>query len=107
MNINNEMLTLLVSQILEVCQPQRILLFGSASKGEMHANSDIDILIIVPDGIPRRKTVQKIYRHLFGFGFAKDIIVATEGDIIQYGNDPYMLFNQALTEGKELYHAAA
>ena len=107
MQPDTKLLDTLVAKILEACHPNRIILFGSAARGEMGANSDLDVLVIMSDGVHRRKTAQNIYRNLWGLGFAKDIIVATESDVRQYGANPYMLFRQALEEGRELYHAAA
>ena len=101
-----KMIDELVRRIVEVVHPLRIILFGSAARGEMGPNSDIDVLVVMPDGVHRRRTVQEIYRHLWGFGFAKDILVVTESDIQEYGSNPYMLIKNALEEGKELYHAA-
>ncbi len=95
----------LVQRIVEVAHPLRIILFGSAARGAMRPHSDLDVLVVMPDGVHRRKTAQEIYRHLWGFGFAKDIIVVTESDIREYGANPYMIIKSALEEGKELYHA--
>jgi predicted nucleotidyltransferase len=96
----------LVRRIVEVAHPLRIILFGSAARGEMGPDSDLDVLVVMPDGTHRRRTAQKIYRYLWGFGFAKDIVVVTESDTREYGSNPYMIIKNALEEGKELYHAA-
>lgn len=96
----------LVRRIVEVAHPQRIILFGSAAREEMGPNSDLDVLVVVPDSVPKRKTTQQIYVNMRGFGFAKDIIVATVSDIVNYGSNPYLIYKQALEEGKVLYHAA-
>lgn len=96
----------LVQRIVEIVHPLRVILFGSAARGKMGPNSDLDVLVVMPDGVHRRKTVQEIYRHLWGFGFAKDILVVTESDIQEYGSNPYMAIKSALEEGKELYCAA-
>jgi len=101
-----KMIDELVRRIAEVVHPLRIILFGSAARGEMGPHSDLDVLVVMPDGIHRRKTAQAIYRHLWGFGFAKDIGVVTECDIRGYGSNSYMIIKNALEEGKELYHAA-
>lgn len=37
---------LLAQTIGKVYKPERIILFGSAARGDYHANSDIDLLII-------------------------------------------------------------
>ncbi len=96
----------LVQRIVEIAHPLRIILFGSAARGAMGPHSDLDVLVVMPDGVHRRRTAQEIYRHLWGFGFAKDIVVVTESDIREYGSNPYMIIKNALEEGKELYHAA-
>ena len=44
----------LVRRIVEVVHPRRIILFGSAARGDMGPDSDIDILVVVPDGTHRR-----------------------------------------------------
>jgi predicted nucleotidyltransferase len=95
----------LVRRIVEAVHPRRIILFGSAARGEMGPNSDLDVLVIMPDGTHRRQTAQEVYRRLWGFGFAKDIIVVTESDVQEYGTNPYMIIKNALEEGREIYHA--
>jgi len=42
---------------------------------------------------------------MWGFGFAKDIVVVTESDVQEYGSNPYMIIKNVLEEGRELYHA--
>jgi len=41
----------LVSQIVEAVHPLRIILFGSAARGDMRPDSDIDLLIVMPEGV--------------------------------------------------------
>ncbi len=103
--LNQTVLSELVQRIVEVVQPNRIILFGSAAKGQMGPNSDLDVLVVMPDGVHRRRTAQTIYRKLLGLGFAKDIVVATESDIRDYGDNPSLVLFPALREGKELYRA--
>lgn len=94
-----------VQRILSVVQPKKVLLFGSASRGEMHKDSDIDILVVVQSGTHRRKTAQKIYRNMIGVGFAVDIIVVTEDDIEEFKDNIGMIIRPAIEEGKILYAA--
>lgn len=35
-------------QVAERCQPEKIILFGSHAYGEPHADSDVDILVVMP-----------------------------------------------------------
>ena len=36
----------IIRRIVEVAHPEKIILFGSAARGEMGPNSDVDLLII-------------------------------------------------------------
>ena len=104
--LKQETLDDLVQRIVQAVHPRRILLFGSAATGRMGANSDLDLLVIMPDGVHRRRTTQAIYRSLTGLGFAKDIVVATESDVREHGGNPSLVLCSALREGTEVYCAA-
>lgn len=92
-----------VDRILSVVTPKKVLLFGSAARGEMHENSDIDLLVIVPSGLHRRRTAQNIYRNMVGMGFAADIVVITEDDEKRFIDNAGMVINPAVTEGILVY----
>jgi len=96
----------MVRRIIDAVNPRRIILFGSAARGAMSKNSNLDVLVVMPDGAHRRRTAQTVYRSLRGLGFAKDIVVVTESDIRNYGENPSLVIYPALRQGKELYHAA-
>ena len=36
----------IIRRIVEVAQPEKIILFGSAARGDMNRHSDVDLLII-------------------------------------------------------------
>ena len=103
--IDTKTLAELVTLILRVVEPRRIVLFGSAARGTAGPDSDLDILVIVPDGIHRRQTAQKIYMEMGGLGKPVDIVVVTEGDVRNYSNCHAAVLCPALREGKELYAA--
>lgn len=102
----NHILDEAVRRIVNASHPSRILLFGSAARGDMHADSDLDILVIVPDGTHRRKTAIVLARALWDLGMPKDIVVVTESDVHQYRDEPSLVIQPALDEGRELYRAA-
>jgi len=106
MHPDPKMIDELVRCIVEVAHPLRIILFGSAARGAMGSHSDLDVLVVMPDGIHRRKTAQEIYRRLWGFGFAKDIVVVTESDLRKYGDNFSLIYYPALREGREIYVAS-
>ncbi len=95
----------LVKRIVASAHPQRIILFGSTASGTAGKHSDIDVLIVMPDGTHRRKTAQRIYRGLLGFGLPVDVVVATPSDLEKYRDSPALVYREALRRGIELYAA--
>ena len=97
-----DVLAEVVRRIVEVAQPDRIILFGSAVRGEMSPNSDLDLLV-VKSGVHRRHLAQAIYRNLIGVGFPVDIVVVTPEDIERYGDSIGLVLEPALQEGRMVY----
>jgi len=95
-----------VRRIVEVADPEKIILFGSAARGEMGPHSDLDLLV-VKSGAHRRKLAQAIYMKLFGVGQAVDVIVVTPEDIKRYRNAIGLVIEPALREGKVVYEREA
>jgi predicted nucleotidyltransferase len=95
-----------VKRAVAAVHPIRIILFGSAARETMGPNSDLDLLVVVRDGVHRRRTAQAIYKSLRGIGFAKDVVVVTESDVRQFGDDPSLVICPALSQGREIYRAA-
>ena len=71
----------LVQRIVSLVSPLRIIVFGSAIRGEWSPKSDVDLLVVMPDGVHRRKVAQKLYRESRGIGVPFDILVATPEDL--------------------------
>jgi predicted nucleotidyltransferase len=95
----------LVTRIVHAAKPNRIILFGSAADTNVSSPRDIDVLVIVENGIHRRQTAQRIYRGLLGFGLPVDVVVATESDVDLYRDSPGLVYREALSKGKDLYAA--
>ena len=93
-----------VARIVRVAQPQKIILFGSAARGDLRPDSDLDLLV-VKDSVKRRELAGLIYRSLIGVGRAIDIVVASSDDIETYGNSPSLVLYPALREGRVIYAA--
>jgi len=101
-----EMIEEIVRRVTTAVHPLRVVLFGSAGRGELRPGIDVDLLIVVRDGTHRRDASRKAFRALSGLGIAKDVIVVTETDIKQFGENPSLVIKPALEEGVEVYHAA-
>jgi predicted nucleotidyltransferase len=95
----------ITKKIVLTCKPLKVILFGSTANGKMTKHSDFDILVIMKNGIHRRKTAQLIYRNIADIGFASDIIVVTEEDVKTYEKDEGTVIYPAIRNGKILYAA--
>lgn len=95
----------LVQRIVEIVHPLRIILFGSAARGEMAPDSDIDVLVVMPEGVHRRRTAQLLYRQIRGLGVPFDILVATPNDLEQHKDNIGLIYRTVLQEGREVYAA--
>lgn len=96
----------LVRRIVAICHPLRIILFGSAARGEMDPDSDLDVLVVMPDGVATAEIEKAVYRGLWGLGAGADIIAVTERHVREYGANPNLVIHPAINQGKELYRAA-
>jgi predicted nucleotidyltransferase len=94
-----------VRRVVEAAQPDKVVLFGSAARGQMGPNSDIDLLVINSGKFNHWRLLTRIYRHLRGDLAAVDVILATSEDIERYGDSPYLVYYPALREGKVVYGA--
>ena len=103
MELQPQVIEELVQKIVKAVQPQRIILFGSAARGEFGSAGDIDLLIIMPEGTHRRRTAQKLYRQIRGIQAPFDILVATTRDIQRHKDNIGLIYRTVLKEGKELY----
>jgi predicted nucleotidyltransferase len=95
----------IVLRIVEVAQPERIILFGSSARGHVGPDSDLDLLVIKSGVTHRRRLAQQIHLSFFGLGVPVDIIVVTPEDILAFGEKVGTVIGPALREGKEIYAA--
>ncbi len=102
-----EWLPSVVERIVERFDPVRVILFGSRARGDAGPHSDVDLLVVMPDGIDdeRRVTVE-IRRLLRDMPAAKDIVVTTPEEIERRGDLVGTVLRPALREGKTLYERA-
>jgi len=95
----------LIQRIVNAVHPLRIILFGSAARNEMGPDSDLDILIVMPEGTHRRHVAQYLHQQMFGLPVPVDILVATPGDLEKHKDNVGLIYRRILQEGREI-HAA-
>ena len=106
MQVSAERLDELVRRLVLAVHPTRIILFGSAARGEMHEHSDLDVLVVVPDSLPQREGWERAHASLRRFGMPIDLLVVNEGSLARYADSPGLVYERALQDGRELYRAA-
>ncbi|MDA2926260.1 nucleotidyltransferase domain-containing protein [Acidobacteria bacterium AH-259-G07] len=102
---NQETLEEIIRRIVQVANPDKIILFGSAARGQMGPNSDMDLLVIKRGNFHRGRLTEEIHMNLFGVGQAVDIIVVTPEDVELYRDTFALVICPALEEGKIVYGA--
>jgi len=94
-----------LARVVETAHPVRVVLFGSQAQGRARPGSDLDLLVVVRDGVHRRRTAQAIYRRLAGLGQPVDVVVVTERDVELYRDAVGMVIGPALEHGRTVYAA--
>ena len=93
----------IVERVVEVAHPSRVILFGSAARGEADADSDVDLVVVVPGDVHRGRLAGEIYHNLQGLCTPVDVVVVTEDDVRRYGDKIGTVLYPALREGIVIY----
>jgi uncharacterized protein len=102
---DGDVLAEVVRRIVRVAAPERIVLFGSAARGEAGPDSDLDLLVIKSGDYHRGRLTEEIYMSLIGAGQAVDIVVVTPEDVERYRDALGLVIAPALREGRVIYAA--
>jgi len=88
-------------QVAEKFQPDKIILFGSFAYGTPHADSDVDILVIMP---ARNQLDQALrIRLALDAPFPMDLIVRTPKNMEWRLKEKESFTTEVMTKGKVLY----
>jgi len=102
-SITEELLQEVVRRIVSVGSPNKIVLFGSWARGQARPDSDLDLLIIEDSDLPRHRRARRHRMALLGLFPAKDIVVWTPGEVVQWQHVPNAFITTILAEGRVLY----
>jgi uncharacterized protein len=106
-DIDETLLRTMTDAIVDEAHPEEVFLFGSYAKGMAHDNSDMDLLVVMPDSDEmrhyRRRLTGRLYRRLASLPISKDILVYTRGEVERWRNVPGHIVATGLSEGKRLY----
>jgi len=75
MTVDEEILEHVVDQIVELAHPDCVILFGSAARGDMTADSDLDLLVVERQVANTRQESLRLRAALENVPFPIDVIV--------------------------------
>ncbi len=96
---------LLISEIISgfgKLDPERIILFGSAGRGEMDWFSDVDIMIIKNSSKRFLDRLEEAYL-CWNLPFGADILVYTPDEFRKMADEGNAFVNEAVEHGKVIY----
>jgi predicted nucleotidyltransferase len=93
----------MVRRIVSGFHPERIILFGSHARGEAGADSDVDLLVVMPFLGSKLEKQIEIRLALRGISVPKDIVVTSPEEFRWRQEIPGTIERPAAREGKILY----
>jgi len=100
----------MTSAIVEEVDPDEIILFGSHAQGRASPDSDVDLLVVLPDSeetrFRRRRITGNLYRRLARYPVGKDILVYTRSETERWRHVRGHIIATSLAEGRRLYARA-
>lgn len=105
MSATSESIESLVQNIVKTVHPLKIILFGSYARGTENQDSDIDVLVVMPEGVHCRRTAQLLYKQIKRIGIPFDILVTTPSTLEKHKDNIGLIYRAILKEGREIYAA--
>jgi predicted nucleotidyltransferase len=106
-NQEENLLQQMVRTIVGEVAPETIILFGSRARGEAHADSDVDLLVVETEAFSpqrsRRKEAARLYMALRGMAVSKDILLYSRAEFEHWKNSPNHVVGRAHREGRVLH----
>jgi uncharacterized protein len=82
---------------------EQILLFGSYARGDAHAQSDLDFLVIERTVENRAREMVRLRRALRPLRVAADVLVYSSEEVNRWGQQPGTALYWALREGRVVH----
>mgnify|MGYP001573079277 CR=1 FL=1 len=92
--------------LLTAAPGSRVILFGSAARGDARPDSDLDFLVIEPQVNARRAEMVRLSDALRRLGVYADVLVVSEKNFRELADFPGTVLYDAAREGIEFHGAA-
>ena len=91
-----------IKRVVAAAQPEKIVLFGSAARGTMGPDSDLDLLVIKGGKFNRDRVTRDVYRNMSG-EIGVDAVIVTPVEVERYRDSLCLVICPALREGMVVY----
>ena len=96
-----------VDLVVEVAKPLRVVLFGSAARGNARDGSDLDLMVVVSEGVDENQVAKDLYiamaRRKVSIGV--DLLVATPSRFDASTQSLGSVFRDIARDSREIYAA--
>ena len=102
--VTPEKVEAVVQRLIAVARPRKIILFGSYVRGQVHRDSDLDVLVVTDDRVenPRAESV-RLRDAVDDIDMPMDILVVPESQFHALRNTPGLIYREACEQGKLAY----
>lgn len=91
--------------IARAFRPEKIILFGSRAYGRPHRDSDVDVLVIMPEAKRHGRRPSLAIRRKISAGFPVDILVKEPHEIASRLREGDSLLEEIVNRGHVMYEA--
>jgi len=98
----NELIEEAARRIRAAAPGAQVILFGSHARGEAHADSDVDLLVVEPTVKDSSLEEVRLRRELRGLGLFADVVVVTAAQAKSLRDEPSSIVGAAFAEGRVL-----
>jgi predicted nucleotidyltransferase len=85
----------IVRRIVDVAQPEKVILFGSRARGDAHPGSDYDLLVIKQSDEPRYRRSAPLYVALADLPVEVEVMVYTPQEVEEWSQVPQAFITTA------------
>lgn len=104
--VSTATLDLVVDRLRRAAPEATIILFGSRARGDSHAGSDVDILVVEPSLVSRHDEIVRLSDRLADLDVEVDLLVASRATFEKWSGEPCSVMHHAARDGRVL-HAPA
>ncbi len=101
--LNETTKEIIIGRLVKTSQPEKIILFGSYSRGEQKPGSDIDLFVVQNTKESPYKRAVTYRKALLDLGLSFDIIVRTPEEVREWQNVKGSFIHTVLSEGSVIY----